>query len=152
MAYQNYAICTEHTTDSCIVVKEHKSQFVLCNDSRLKVEKIKVDGCLSDGKTGQHKQCDWLFVIPKTKQCKKMTALYIELKGSRIDKAEKQLQETVERTKDRFAAAKRQCFIVTTRVPCHDTVVQKMKKRFSRQGLSLQIKTGTLKYSIQGGL
>ncbi len=147
MAYQNYAECTGHTTNSLIALKENKSQFVLSNANKLKIAKIQVDGCLVDG-TGQHKQCDWLLVLPYTAAEKQKRVLYIELKGSRIDKAEKQLHETIRRTQDRFPAAKRLCFIVTTQVPSHNSTVQKMKKRFSRQRLHLVIKNGRIEYTV----
>jgi hypothetical protein len=148
MTYQNYAKCTQRVADSRIVVKEHKSKFTLCNASKLAIKKIQVDGCLTDGTTDQHKQCDWLFVVPTTEAEKKQRALYVELKGSDINKAQQQLSETIRQTKDCYATAKRLCFIVTTRVPSHGSTVQKMKKQFSQQGMSLMVKNHTLEYTI----
>ncbi len=132
MTYINYAKCTKYTTDPLIVVKERKSKFTLSNASRFKIAKIKVDGCLSDGTTDQHKQCDWLFVISQTK-INRNRALYVELKGCDVEVARSQLIETLEKTKHRYQSTKKECFIVSRRVPKYVAKSQSFDKEFRKK-------------------
>ncbi|MCI5212568.1 MAG: hypothetical protein D3910_28125, partial [Candidatus Electrothrix sp. ATG2] len=114
----NYKKCTTVVNDSNVVVKEHKSSFQLCNTARLKIEKIQVDGCLIDD---ARERCDWLLVNREEKK----RALYIELKGNKIDKAIWQLEATLGYTKTDFSQCKKECYVISTRVPKHGPSVHR---------------------------
>jgi hypothetical protein len=114
----NYKKCTTIVDHSKVVVKEHKSSFELRNTARLKIEKIQVDDCLIND---TRERCDWLLINRE----EKMRALYIELKGADIDKAVRQLEATLRYTKADFSQCKKECYIVSTRVPKHGPSVHR---------------------------
>ena len=122
----NYKKCTTVVNDSKVVVKEHRSSFELRNTARLKIEKIQVDGCLIDD---TRERCDWLLVNREEKK----RALYIELKGADIGKAIRQLEATLGYTKTDFPQCKRECYVVSTRVPKHGPAVHKRMIDFQKK-------------------
>ena len=130
----DYDKCTSNVSDSNIVVKENKSSFQLRNPQRLGIKKIQVDGCLIDD---DRERCDWLLVVDSDNP----RALYVELKGSDIDKAIKQLEATLIYTKSDFVDANRECFVVSTRVPKYGPSVHKRALVFYKQnGATLAVK------------
>ena len=130
----DYNKCTSEVSDPNIVVKEKRSSFQLRNPQRLSIKKIQVDGCLIDD---DRERCDWLLVVGNDNT----RALYIELKGSDIDKAIKQLTATLIYTKSDFVEAKRECFVVSTRVPKYGPSVHKRALVFYKQnGATLAVK------------
>ena len=122
----NYNKCTTVVNDSKVVVKEHRSSFELRNTARLKIEKIQVDDCLIDD---ARERCDWLLVSREEKK----RALYVELKGADIGKAIRQLEATLGYTKTDFPQCKRECYVVSTRVPKHGPAVHKRMIDFQKK-------------------
>ena len=78
---------------SQIVEREKRSEFRIINSKKREILKIKVDGCMKlNGK-----RSDWLFI-----DCDNETAYFVELKGSGLDKAIKQLEKTLQETWNQF--------------------------------------------------
>ncbi|MCI5137499.1 MAG: hypothetical protein D3922_03585, partial [Candidatus Electrothrix sp. AR1] len=122
----NYKKCTTVVNDSKVVVKEHRSSFELRNTARLKIEKIRVDDCLIND---ARERCDWLLVNREEKK----RVLYVELKGADIGKAIRQLEATLGYTKTDFSQCKRECYVVSTRVPKHGPAVHKRMIDFQKK-------------------
>lgn len=125
----DYNKCTIELTDSCIVVKENRSKLELKNPQRKKIKKVKVDGCLiSDDK----EKCDWIISLDKPEP--KLRALYIELKGCDVEKAINQLKSTICQTKEKYHKHDKECYVITTRYPRHDSTTRQfildMKKNY----------------------
>lgn len=130
----NYKRCTTVVKASKVVVKEHKSSFQLGNTGRLKIEKIQVDGCLIDD---ARERCDWLLVNREEKK----RALYVELKGADIGKAIRQLEATLGYTEADFPQCKRECYVVSTRVPKHGpSVHRRILDFYKKNKASLTVK------------
>lgn len=125
-----FSQCTEKNTRSKIKVHENKSNFMICNPSRLPIEKIQIDGCVMGDQDGM--RCDYMFVIPADTQ-HQQRVFYVELKGTDIKQAGRQLIATLQQTMRRYPSAKKTCFIVTTRIPSHGTKVQEFKIDFKNK-------------------
>ncbi len=137
----DYGRCTTNTKDSIIVVKENRSSFCLKNNNKVRVEKVEVDGCLIN--EGQEK-CDWLFALPGMKK-----VLFVELKGSDITKAGRQIEATIQATSRKYIKFKLDCYIATTRVPRYDSQVQKLKIYFNKKyNAGFYVKNGRFEVSI----
>lgn len=106
-----YLECSQSTNDPCVVVEENKCKFKILNRSGYSIRKIQVDGCLI---VDDREKCDWIVAIDNEKLLK---AMYIELKGKKIDKAVSQLKSTLDITKDNFKKYDKECYVVTTRFP-----------------------------------
>jgi len=71
-----------------IAVSENTRRFEIRNDKSKFVNKVRVDGCLIDD---NRECCDYLFEIDKSISL----VIYVELKGSDIQKAYNQLIATI---------------------------------------------------------
>ncbi|WP_431080637.1 hypothetical protein [Pseudomonas thivervalensis] len=130
----NYMLCTTTTTDPIIVFSENRSRISVVNNNRIEIEKIQVDGCLIDVKL---EKCDWLFCYGDNAK----KAVFIELKGCDLDKAISQLRSTINHTKERYRAYKKECYAITTRVPKHGASIRKRSIDFFNQtGATLSVK------------
>jgi len=56
--------------------------------------------------------------------------IYIELKGSDVEKAFVQLGSTISIYTERHSFAEEQCYIVASRIPKIGTKIQNLKQRF----------------------
>ena len=117
--------CSEDCAHPTIVVEENKRKFTLQKPQREKVIKIKVDGCLIDDR---RQRCDYIFEIGKSPHC----AVYLELKGSDIDKAYRQLAATIGYLTERHQTCTKICHIVASRVPRAGPKVQNLKVQLAR--------------------
>jgi len=70
--------------------KEEGKVYTLYNNSRFKISKIQIDGCVFKANT---EKCDWMFSVEGDK------AIFLELKGSDVEKGLSQLATTYEKLK-----------------------------------------------------
>jgi inorganic pyrophosphatase len=130
----DYSKCSFESTDSRVVVKENRSRFQVENPDRLLVTKVQVDGCLI---ADDLEKCDWIIAINAVNK----RALYIELKGCNIDKALKQLKSTLVHTKNNYKDYKKECYVVTTRIPKFGPSMAKKSIEFQKStGCKLLVK------------
>jgi len=101
--------CSEDSKHPLIVVEENGRKFTIRNQGKKNVKKVRVDGCLIDDK---RQRCDYLFEIGHVCHC----AIYLELKGSDIDHAFKQLVLTMKYLMNRHRNLTKVCHIVASRV------------------------------------
>jgi hypothetical protein len=129
--------------DDCLdqktVVSENKSTFELdIKDLRKKGEDfwcIHVDDCHIE--SSEIMKCDFVF-----HRCETDDFYFVELKGSEIDKAYKQIIETL---RNHIPTERENClgFIVPSRIPSSGTDINKLKSEFRRKyGRALFIKNG----------
>lgn len=77
------------------IAYENKKKYVLVNNSRIEVRKVKVDKCLAQ-KIGE-KRCDFLMDIEELNR-----VFFIELKGGDLNKAVNQIYSTILFLKSEF--------------------------------------------------
>lgn len=135
----DFANCSATTSNKIISVSENKRCFRIINKSKLTISKVLVDGCLI---TDDRVRCDFLFEIdnPIT------TVFYVELKGSDIEHASKQLSATIGYCKKYHSGLNIMSYIVASqvRVPKSGPGLQGIKKRFSKKcGSPLEIYTSS---------
>ena len=84
----NFKKCSTSTRNKIISVKEEKNTFRINNKNKIIITEVIVDGCLIND---HRERCDYLFEIndPFT------SVVYVELKGTDIMKAFKQLGATI---------------------------------------------------------
>ncbi|NEO71465.1 hypothetical protein [Moorena sp. SIO3H5] len=116
--------CEEFKDDNNIVLKENKSKITFENSKRDKILVITVDGCaIRDNET---LRCDYA-VVPNEE-----VEIYVELKGSKIDHAVKQIESTIKLLSDNPQKIDKRCFVVSTRVPKQGTDIQKLQTKFKK--------------------
>ena len=132
----NFDACSEITTNKKIPVSENGRKFTIDNPDKKEVVKIRVDGCLIDD---DRERCDYLFevIIPEIKdegsETKNIeTAIYVELKGSDIEKAFKQIMATLGYLVDRHRQIDKECFIVASRVPKASAKTQELAEKLKK--------------------
>lgn len=117
--------CEQHTSDSKIVLQENKSKITFLNPNQHQILKIKVDGCvLKDNET---LRCDYALVPSIDVE------IYVELKGSDISHAVKQVESTIQLLSDNIKKIKKLCFVVSTRVPKQTTSIQQIQSQFKKK-------------------
>ncbi|EHH1258022.1 hypothetical protein J7H92_001812 [Vibrio parahaemolyticus] len=122
----NYIGCTTTDNSSTIKVSEKKSSFSVENKDRKDIKKLAVDGCLI---TDNRERCDWIIY----QEAPQKKAFYVELKGCDVQKGISQLSATLKTTQSEFAEYKKECFLISTRVPGHSPALDKKKKQFHRE-------------------
>ena len=105
---RDFGECEKPCRKPEIVVRERGSRFVLKNPKGIKVRVVEIDGCVI--KEGP--RCDWLFVATGDP-----TEIYVELKGSDIGHAIKQIKATIPQVSENARSVPKQCYIVGRRVP-----------------------------------
>ena len=144
----NFDYCSEVTNNKKIAVSENGRKFTIDNPDRKEVIKIKVDGCLIDD---DRERCDYLFevIIPDTKdkEAKNIeTAIYVELKGSDIEKAFKQIMATLGYLVDRHRQIDKECFIVASRVPKASAKTQELAEKLKKSHRLAKLLIRTTQY------
>jgi len=114
--------CSEVVKHKNITVKENQSKFIIVNEQGLEITKIQVDGCLEI----EGVKCDWMFTIDNPP-----IEIYVELKGSDVKHAFKQLENTI-KVVSRSNTAKRFCYAITTRCPLTSTEIQNQQRAFKK--------------------
>ncbi len=125
--------CEERSSDTKIVLKENKSKITFLNPNQDEILIIKVDGCvISDNET---LRCDYALIPSDAVE------IYVELKGSDIAQAVKQIESTINLLSENPQKIKKLCFVVSTRVPQQTTSIQQLKIQFKKKfNASFQIK------------
>lgn len=129
--------CSRVSENPIITVSENGRGFVLKNPNRLQVKKTKVDGCLF---TDNREKCDYCFEIGNAAYC----VIYVELKGSNIEKAYQQICSTIQHLSTTHQGLKRVCRIVASRVPKGGPEVQTLRVKMLKQHKAL-LEVGTTK-------
>lgn len=135
--------CSEVITYKKIVLvdpKGGKSKFCLINEDQIKVIKVTVDGCLNI----QGNKCDFLLKIEQP-----LIEIYVELKGSDVEKALEQLLNTIRQISSNKVKILKYCYIIQTRCP-QGTEVQKAIKQYTIQfkKYNATLKTKTLQLTV----
>ena len=115
-----YGDCARKLTHKIITAEENKRKLTIKNPSRKVVKKIQVDGCLP---ISSGKRCDYMFELeePVTH------VIYLELKGCDIEKAYEQLTATIDIFLVAHQGCKKECHIVSSRVPRAGPKVQQLR-------------------------
>lgn len=113
--------CIETLNSTRIVCKEHKRKITFINSLKVKVSKIKVDGCqIIEGK-----RCDYLITYKNNEH-------FIELKGSDIRHAFKQLKRTI-KILGNTKCISRVSYIISSRSPCSSPEIQDFRVKFGKK-------------------
>lgn len=131
--------CTENNVSTFSVYGE-KTNYVLLNNSKRKVAKYIVDDCLLKSYTKDEK-CDYLFVC--NEQQKKL-AILVELKGSNILKAIKQIDSTLNLLKRNLETFPIVARIVSTRVKTPFITEKSYKSLYKKLNSNLEIKNSRI--------
>jgi hypothetical protein len=147
---KSFPECEKNTYDPKILLKEKraKSNITFDNPDRKKILIIKVDGCVINN--SEHKKCDYAIVpCDGFDQIENYFEIYIELKGRDIERAIKQLESTILLLSDNPKTVKKQCFIVSTRVPKQTTSIQLLQSQFKKKfNAGLQVKNTPATYDL----
>lgn len=136
----NYEGCTKTTKNKIIPVSENKCTLTVNNPEQREIKKIQVDGCLL---AENDEKCDWLL----TTELPSKKALFIELKGSNVDKAVSQLKSTLKKTEPTFDEYKKICRVVSTKSPLSSSEIQKIQIDM-RKNHEAGFKVETIKGSV----
>lgn len=125
--------CSEKVNHKNILIEEKKSSKILfSNENLIEVTKIQVDGCLDI----QGVKCDWLLIVDEP-----YIEIYIELKGSDVEHAFTQIENTIKLVSQDYKNVRKYCYIITTRCPMSSAQIQIKAKSFkSKYNAVLKIK------------
>ena len=125
--------CSEKISHKNILIEEKKSsKIIFTNENSTEVTKVQVDGCLDI----QGIKCDWLLIINEP-----YIEIYIELKGSDVEHAFDQIENTIKIVSKNYKTVLKYCYIITTRCPITSTQIQVKAKSFrSKYNAVLRIK------------
>ncbi|MGF1519400.1 MAG: hypothetical protein ACFCVB_16590 [Nodosilinea sp.] len=137
--------CEEYKSDARLVLQENKSKITFLNPRQDQVLIIRVDGCVI--KNNKILRCDYAIV-----PCDEVE-IYVELKGSDISHAVKQIESTIKLLSDNPQKTKKLCFVVSTRVPKQSTSVQQLQSQFKKKfNASFRIKNVQDSYDLSGAI
>ncbi|MGV3743210.1 MAG: hypothetical protein ACO1NO_12970 [Burkholderiaceae bacterium] len=117
--------CLTNTSEKIIVCEANGRQFRLENTKRTKVSKIQIDDCVVKG---NQKKCDWLLEADAFN-----LAIYVELKGKKIDDAILQLESTLHLFNARHSGKTKKCLVVSSRVPASGADILLAKQQFKKK-------------------
>ncbi len=132
----NFEKCTRKSNQKIVSLSESGRKYILNNKSKKQLAIIKIDGCLIT--SNKIEKCDFLIEIDEPQTL----AIYIELKGKNIEKAYNQLINTMNMLEKRHKKIKKECQIVSSRVPKSGTSVANLKANMMRTHKTL-LKVGT---------
>ena len=76
--------------------------------------------------------------------------IYVELKGSDVQYAVKQIEATIQALSDDLKKKKKLCFVVSTRVPKQTTSIQQIQSQFKKKfNASFRVKSGQDTYNLK---
>jgi hypothetical protein len=138
---KSFPACEEYRNDVKIVLQENRSKILFLNPCQENILVIKVDGCIvSDNET---LRCDYALVPSNEVE------IYVELKGSDVLHAVKQIESTIGLLSDDSKNIKKLCFVVSTRVPKQTTSVQQLQTYFKKKfNASFRIKNIQAEYNL----
>lgn len=138
---QSFPECEKYKTDEKIVLQENKSKITFLNSEHIQVLKIRVDGCVI--KDNESLRCDYML-IPNSE-----IEIYVELKGSDVPHAVKQIEATIQTLSEDVKKKKKLCFVVSTRVPKQTTSIQQIQSQFKKKfNASFRVKSGQDTYDL----
>jgi len=125
--------CSEKISYKNILIEEKKSsKIIFTNENLIEVTKIQVDDCLDI----QGVKCDWLLIINEP-----YIEIYIELKGSDVEHAFAQIENTIKIVSKDYKIVLKYCYIITTICPINSAQIQVKAKSFkSKYNAVLRIK------------
>lgn len=116
--------CSEKISHKNILIEEKKSSIIVfINENSIELTKVQVDGCLDI----QGVKCDWLLIINEP-----YIEIYIELKGSDVEHAFDQIENTIKIVSKNYKTVLKYCYIITTRCPITSTQIQVKAKLFKK--------------------
>ncbi|PPK72300.1 hypothetical protein B0F88_10493 [Methylobacter tundripaludum] len=121
----DYGKCATQSSNEIITAEEHKRKLIIRNEHGKIIRKIKVDGCLI-AKTDPSLRCDYMFEIDESETTVIAKVIYLELKGEGVKHAYDQLVATMERFLNEHRGCKKECYIVSSKVPRLTTSVQQL--------------------------
>jgi len=137
--------CEEYKSDARLVLQENRSKITFLNPNQDQVLIIRVDDCVI--KDNEILGCDYAIV-----PCDEVE-IYVELKGSDISHAVKQIESTIRLLSDNPQKIKKLCFVVSTRVPKQSTSVQQLQSQFKKKfNASFRIKNIQDSYDLSGAI
>jgi len=118
--------CVERVAHKEILLSgKQTSRLYLLNPSQRWVEKVQVDGCvITEGL-----RCDWAVEVDDQFSCEE---IFIELKGSHITDAVKQIEATIIRLSSDHRQKKKRCLIASNRYKVTETQFQMLKNMFQK--------------------
>jgi len=132
--------CVEVVKHSRIVLEEESSKITFLNPKQIEVRKIRIDGCVI--KEGI--KCDYMIITIHNGY-----EYYIELKGSDVDHALKQIERTITLVSSNQQRITKHCFIISTRCPLASPKIQDIKIKFKKQyNANLIIKNILLEHTL----
>jgi hypothetical protein len=142
---KSFPECQRYKSDTKIVLQENKSKITFLNPEQKKILKIRVDGCAIRGDNTL--RCDYALVPDNGVE------IYVELKGSDIPHAIKQLESTINLLSDNPQKIKKLCFVVSTRVPKQTTSIQQLQSQFKKRfNASFRIKNIQDEYDLRNSV
>ncbi|MEN6082801.1 hypothetical protein [Chromobacterium piscinae] len=131
-----------------LVVKDppSKGKLVVSNPDGKRLVYIKVDGYLFDGR----QKCDRLVHVHGNNVEKDRVehAIFVELKGMRVNDGLEQLKETLNHTSTWYErSVKKSCYLLTTKAPKLDGTGQRLK-RMLEEKMRVDLKIKNLQWSI----
>jgi len=133
-----FRTCSAEVSQRLIVCKgEGKaSKITFKNGRRRKLEKVDVDGCLISSK---EKRCDFLIIHATAD---KPFACFVELKGSDLMHAARQIASTDGVTSSELAAFFKRAYIVTSRVPRASPDMTRAQLLLGKRHIALNVQNG----------
>lgn len=120
----DFGQCSHKINYKKILLKDKKSsEITFSNEDIIEVNKIQVDDCLEI----EGVKCDWLIIISKP-----YIEIYIELKGSDVDHAFKQIENTIKILSKDYKNVIKYCYVITTRCPLTSAQIQNKQKTFKK--------------------
>ena len=134
--------CTATSKNKIVVAEERSKQLRIINPYKKPISKIQIDGCLI---TDDSLKCDYVFEI----DIPVSNAIYLELKGTDIPHAVKQLKSTLQLFKEKHKELKKDCIVVCYSVPRTTLIIQKYKLELKRSfNANLQIRENVFSVTI----
>jgi hypothetical protein len=118
--------CSKILRDKKIKLSGKRTSTVyLLNPTERAVQRIEVDDCaITIGL-----RCDWLVLLNDSIS---RVEIYVELKGSDVPHAIKQIEATIKRMSADHMKRQKRSLVVLKQVPIERTVVQNTRQRFQR--------------------
>jgi len=118
--------CAERVRHKKILLSDKKtSRLYLLNPNERWVEKVLVDGCaITDAAC-----CDWAVEVDDHVSREE---IFIELKGTHISEAVKQIEATIARLSSNPAEMKKRCLVVSNRYTVTKRWFRRQQRRFQK--------------------
>jgi len=119
----NFAECETLVEDPIIVLKEKNRQLRINNPKRQRIRRVRIDGCvITDGI-----RCDYLIIGQNN------TEYFVELKGSDIEHAVKQIETTIKSIGAKVKGIQRYSIVVSSRCPLFTPRIQQIRVYFKKK-------------------